>query len=143
MNEDADLVLDAARALRGELLDLADGPDAEERATLDRELAALLAAAAGGTEVEQDLLDLMGRHPAIHAWTIGFLTHGQPADASTHHDRDLLGGDAPPSRGEPVRAPKFLCPQGDTVWYRRSVGQPVPKCRTHGEELQPTGAEAG
>ncbi len=126
-------ILEAARAIRPYLAELV-GPDADR---VDEELAALLARSRDGEhgEVEGLILDCLMRNPATHDWAARFLIHQRPADAGTgQRGYDPLGGE-----GELVAALRFACPEGgDTVWYRRSVGQKPPICTTHGLTLQPT-----
>lgn len=35
-----------------------------------------------------------------------------------------------------ISTQKYVCPQGDYTWYRRTVGASVPKCPTHKEPLR-------
>jgi hypothetical protein len=141
-----EVVLDAARAIRGDLPDLlgSTGERSSLGARLDAELAALLAAADLGADVTGEILDRLNGLPVTQAWTLAFLSYGVPPDLAVS-GRDAsaaglpLGGGGPPGSGERVRATKYRCPVGgDTVWFRRSVGQQVPTCRTHGRVLQAT-----
>jgi hypothetical protein len=126
-------VLEAARAIRPYLAELV-GPDADR---LDGELAALLARSrdGGDAEVQGLILDCLMRNPATHDWAASFLIDQRPADADAwQRGYGSLGGE-----GEVVAALRFACPVGgDTVWYRRSVGQKPPICATHRLALQPT-----
>ncbi|WP_207161540.1 hypothetical protein, partial [Trichormus variabilis] len=42
-----------------------------------------------------------------------------------------------PGQGQALSAQKYICPQGDYVWYRRVVGATIPTCPTHGVLLIP------
>jgi len=126
-------ILEAARAVRPYLAELV-GPDADR---VDGELAVLLARSRDGRdgEVEGLILDCLMRNPATHDWAASFLIAQQPPDAGAgQRGYGSLGGE-----GEVVAALRFACPVGgDTVWYRRSVGQEPPICGTHRLALQPT-----
>ena len=123
-------LLDAARAIRPYLPSLLDESAAAE---VDSSLAALLAS--GGTE-DAVLAELEG-HEATAEWTAAFLEHGAPPELAVVRERDFteLAG-----HGEPVRAPKYICPEGDFVWYRHAVGQQPPRCPTHGKVVEPVPA---
>jgi hypothetical protein len=54
----------------------------------------------------------------------------------------VRGADFVAGGGEVVAAPRFACPRGDFVWYRRLASVPVPVCRTHGVRLLPSGRAA-
>jgi hypothetical protein len=124
-------VLEAARAIRPFLAELV-GSDADR---VDRELAALLARSHDDEDgdVERLILGCLMRSPATHDWAARFLTdQGRDGAGGRQRGYSPVGGD-----GEPVAAPRFACPEGDTVWYRHSVGQQPPICTTHGLALQP------
>lgn len=40
-----------------------------------------------------------------------------------------------PGTASPTAADKYCCPEGDFVWWRRSVANPIPACPTHGITL--------
>ena len=125
-------VLEVARAIRPYLTELL-GPNAEQ---VDGELAALLARSRGDDddEVEGLILDCLMRNRATHDWAARFLMERGPDQAAgAERGYSPLAG-----QGEPVRAPRFVCPKGDYVWYRHSVGQDPPTCPTHRLALQPS-----
>ncbi|MGW2587041.1 hypothetical protein ACWCYZ_38135 [Streptomyces virginiae] len=127
-----DLVLDAARALRGDLEQVVGSPEPHSDAVeLDRRLAALLAVANTGSDVKEELHDLLLSDTKTRGWYLGFLSHGMPPDLV------LTRESGPPGSGEPVSVPKFCCPGGDMTWYRRSVGQNAPRCSIHDLALDP------
>lgn len=138
-----DLTLEAARAIRGDLPDLLGDDEAAHRQAvrLDGDLARLLAAAGRGTDVREDVLTTLSDVPETRAWMLSFLTFGAPPDLSEQEravpDTGPLGGGAPPGAGLAVQVPRFRCPRGDMTWYRRSVGQRVPRCPTHDLVLEP------
>jgi hypothetical protein len=123
-------ILDAARALRGDLpeLNVAGADD------LDRQVTDLLAAAEDGRRVEDDLLELLRSDPRTRVYTQYFMEHGVPPEP----DQVARRGYGPlPGRPGPVPLPKYSCPYGDYDWYQRSVGQSVPRCPTHDVALEP------
>jgi hypothetical protein len=74
------------------------------------------------------LYDLLATHPATAAWTATFLETGLPPEF-TERDR---GYSPLPGRGERVAARRYACPEGDFIWYERSVTETPPACPTHG-----------
>ncbi len=132
-----DMILDLARTIRPFLPTLfGSGQEAVEHArALDQELAALLARAAAGHTVDQHILDRLSDPADVHNWAAKFLQRGMPPEPLSGRTR----GFAPlAGRGEALAAAKYVCPEnGDTVWYRRAVGEHVPKCTTHGVDLVP------
>jgi hypothetical protein len=117
-------VLEGARSIRAFLPEQL-GVAADE---CDRQLADLLAQAQQGQSVDTQILTLLKGHPQTRQWLSEFLA----AKASSKGYEQLPG-----SSGA-VSAQKYVCPQGDYVWYQRSAGIPVPPCPTHGE-LTPFG----
>lgn len=118
-------VLEGARSIRpmlSELLGL-NAPD------VDNLLADLLTAAEGGDKVDNKVLDLLARNDATRLWMRDYL-RADEKDAFV-----VRGYSPPPGPPGPVSAHKYVCPYRDYTWYQRSVGQPVPKCPTHGVEL--------
>lgn len=91
---------------------------------VDVRLGTLLAA----PNTDDALYDLLAAHPATAAWTATFLETGLPPEF-TERDR---GYSPPPGRGERVAARRYACPEGDFVWYQRSVIAEPPACPTHG-----------
>ncbi|OUC13654.1 MAG: hypothetical protein B0A82_16135 [Alkalinema sp. CACIAM 70d] len=119
-----DDVLEGARCIRPYLPDLLGAAAVE----CDRQLADLLAQAQQGQAVDGQILTLLKSHPKTLQWLKEFLA----SKASSKGYEPLPG-----SSGA-IAAQKYVCPQGDYVWYQRSAGIPVPTCPTHGE-LQPFG----
>ncbi|AKJ09335.1 hypothetical protein ABB07_04665 [Streptomyces incarnatus] len=124
-------ILDAARAIRpclAELLPFAP----ESAARIDDELARLLA-----RSTEPDTADrvrgVLEGNPVTEVWLSQFLEFGVPPDFLAPGTRGTTSP-GPAGDGETVRpGPKFVCPVGgDVVWWRRHVGQDVPRCATHG-----------
>jgi hypothetical protein len=112
-----DIVLEAARTIRQYLPGLL-GDDAP---ACDAELAALLAHADAETAGDE-ILAVFERHPAAHAWTAAFI------ESRTRTSR---GFDFLPGHGELLDDDIFDCPRGDYTWYRRWIGQPQERCRSH------------
>ena len=117
------LVLEAARAVRPYLASLMPG----SYAAVDERLATLLKRGAAGEDVRNEVLTLMRGSPACRQWWIEFARGGVPGDVSSAGRRygELAGS------GEPVEMPRFACPHGDYVWYRRAVRQLPPRCPSH------------
>jgi hypothetical protein len=134
-------VIDLARTVRSYLDDLlGNDPGAAARAErLDQEFASLLAAARAGQDVEDAILGRVKQPPALQTWAASFLNHGRPPDLADRGEALLA-----PLAGEGealLSSSKFACPvEGDTVWYRRFVGQQVPRCRSHRVTLAPVGS---
>jgi hypothetical protein len=124
LEPEAESLLEAARSIRPYLRELADDPDA-----VDRELAAALAE----SDARRARAELR-RQRATRRWTTDFLRHGFPAELVPPAVRS---GAAPPGHGEVVRAPRFRCPSGDYVWYRRTAASAIPVCPTHDARLVP------
>jgi hypothetical protein len=118
-------VLEGARCIRPYLPEFLGAAAAE----CDRQLADLLAQAQQGQAVDGQILTLLKSHPKTWQWLKEFL-----AAKATGKGYEQLPG----SSGA-VSAQKYVCPQGDYVWYQRSAGIPIPTCPTHGE-LTPFGA---
>ena len=126
-------ILELARAVRPYLSELVEEPRA---AALDAEFAELLAEAPARGDVDERVLDLLGQSPALGDWAAAFLERGAPPEVAYLEERSRLQGLA--GEGEVVRAPRYACPEGDFVFYRRSVGQAVPECPTHHLPLRAT-----
>lgn len=129
---DPDGVLEAARAVRPYLSALA-GPAAGD---LDRQISEGLATAACGQDATDLLRSIMGGHPATAAFLEEVL-----ADAPLYRPPDLqpsfLRSAQPPPGdvGLILHAGKYVCPDGDYVWYRPAVSVSVPPCPSHGSVL--------
>jgi hypothetical protein len=115
-------VVEAARAIRGYLPDLLDGPDA---VSVDAALAAVLGSSSpDGVRI----LEVLRLRPATRDWLVAFLETGLPPDLAPPTEKAF----APlPGSGGHVDATRYRCPVADDyIWYRRSVGLPVPRCPT-------------
>jgi len=119
---DPEDVLECARSIRPFLPDLL-GSEAEN---FDRQLADLLALSKTRTPVNTKILELLTSHPKTRQWAAEFL-----ASQPTSKGANSRGYERLPGSSDAVSAPKYACPQGDYVWYRRSVGIPIPVCPTH------------
>lgn len=124
MDED---LLEVARVIRSYLPDLV-GSEAE---SYDRRIAELLAAARSGRNVDEELTAVLQQPDEVHAWAAQVLQDDQrrPPDRQPVFE---LGFEPLPGAAGPVQAVKYCCPEGDYVWWRRSVGQAVPSCPNHG-----------
>jgi hypothetical protein len=123
-------LLEAARTIRPYLGELVGA----EAPRFDAEIAGLLVSVQSGQDVASQLRLLLDSNEATAEWVAEVL------EDPLHRPPDLqpliTRGYAPlPRSGGPVHAGKYSCPDGDYVWYRRSVGVPVPRCPTHGHVL--------
>jgi hypothetical protein len=132
---ESDRAVELGRVVRSNLARLlAFEPDgtAAVRA-LDQELSGLLNSEAANRDVGQKIVALLtgpSAPVALKTWAEDFLARGgAPARVrSTYSPLASPGEHTPPAR--------FVCPVGnDQVWYRRTVGQAVPRCNTHGVTL--------
>ena len=123
MDED---IVNVARTIRPYLSALVG----EEADAYDREIAGLLARAQEGHDVSDQLLAVLTQSRTTHAWAARVLEDDRhlPPEISQELER---GFQPLPGHGEKVDAEQFECPHGDYVWYRISVGVPVPACPTH------------
>lgn len=122
-----DHILEAARTIRPCLSQLVG---AETAATLDAQLADLLAQAQAGQSIDNRILELLADEDPTREWLSDFLQDQQQPE----HLRNFS-----PLPGHPsiVSAAKFICPQGDYTWYRPRVGIEPPPCPTHHLPLEP------
>jgi hypothetical protein len=122
-------ILEAARAIRAYLPDLL-GDTALE---VDRSIADLFSAGAAGAQITDELVSVLSEHTETRDWTAQLLSNGEllPPQISVLIDR----GAAPPGDPGVVSAVRYVCPQGDYVWYRTSVSEQVPSCPTHDATL--------
>ncbi len=116
---DAQNILESARQIRPELSMLLPPGQAQ---SMDQQLAHLLARAKSGEAVDTAILDLLKANPQTYDWLVEFLSPGRLSKGP-----GLLG------RPGNVSVPRYVCPEGDYVWFRRTSGQPVPRCPSHGE----------
>jgi hypothetical protein len=124
MDED---LLEVARVVRSYLPDLVGS----KARSYDERIAGLLAAARSGTNVDEELAAVLQQSDAVHTWVAQVLQDDlhRPPHLQT---RGELGFEPLPGNAGPVQAAKYCCPEGDYVWWRRSAGQAVPSCPTHG-----------
>ncbi|MFB7949288.1 hypothetical protein ACFC6L_30730 [Kitasatospora phosalacinea] len=121
-------LFEAARAIRGYLPELV--PD--RAAEIDAGLGAALAL--GPAEAAPRLAELLGSEVELLDWTAELIADPElrPPDVA----RSVKAYQSLPGAQSPVAAERYVCPAGtDRVWYRRSAGQPVPRCSVHGVEL--------
>ena len=123
-----DDILEGARAIRPFLKALLGG----EAEAVDQGLAELLQAGREGKKVDNLILELVRGHEHTRSWMAEFLERKLPPELARG-----LRGYTPPRGGEPVPAPKYVCPKRDYTWYRPSVRDSVPTCPTHGVKLEP------
>lgn len=114
-------VLEGARSIRPYLPELL-GPEAVQ---VDQKLANLLAEAKAEKQVDKQILELLKSYNATRNWLAEFLS---PKQVSKGYQRL-------PGSSQAISAQKYVCPEGDYIWYQRSVGMPAPTCPTHGELL--------
>lgn len=119
-------VLECARSIRPFLPELLGA----EATRIDQQLADLLAQLQAGEAVDIQILELLKSNPDTFQWIREFLG---TKSVSRGYER-LPGGSGA------VSAQKYICPQGDYIWYRRSAGISVPVCPTHGELIPAEGA---
>jgi hypothetical protein len=124
MDED---LLEVARLIRSYLPDLVGS----EARSYDQRIAGLLAAARSGQNVDEELAAVLQQSSVMHTWA------AQVLQDELHRPPDLqpafeLGFEPLPGAAGPVQAAKYCCPEHDFVWWRRSAGQAVPACPTHG-----------
>ncbi|NJN87077.1 MAG: hypothetical protein HC881_13255 [Leptolyngbyaceae cyanobacterium SL_7_1] len=120
-------ILEAARSIRPYLNELLGVTNAE---AIDHQLAELLAQANTGRSVDNSILELLATQDATREWIAAFLQDKQQPE----HLRSFSPLPGPPSI---VSAAKFVCPQGDYIWYRPRVGIEPPPCPTHDIPLDP------
>ena len=123
-------VLEAGRSIRAALPSLYPSGS---WTTVDEELASALNQPDPGPAAPRVRAVLEAR-PETAAWWLAFQVNGLPPEL----DDVSRGAWTPVSgAGEVVRAPRFACPHGDYVWYRRSAARAIPLCRTHQVRLTP------
>ncbi|BAY10865.1 hypothetical protein [Calothrix sp. NIES-2098] len=126
MYDSAD-ILEAARSIRPYLGELLPAAQAE---IIDQRLANLLAQANTRQPIDNLILELLAAQDTTREWLSRFLQDKQQPE----HMRSF----SPlPGQGSIVNAAKFVCPQGDYIWYRPRVGIEPPLCPTHNLPLYP------
>jgi hypothetical protein len=125
-------VLEAARAIRAYLPDLV-GDEAPE---VDRQVSELFEAQSSGEEITERLVELLSARSATREWAARLIGDERllPPEVSALMDRGLSRPPGPPGV---INAARYVCPEGDYVWYRLSVSEPVGSCPSHGAVLEP------
>lgn len=119
-----DLLLNAARALRGELPRL----DLDHAEGLDDELAELIAAVVKDYRALEDLAALLDSRPETKSFADHFLREGVPPGVRVYRRKAI----APlPGRPRRISATRWSCPSGDFDFFQRSRQERVPPCPTH------------
>lgn len=92
----------------------------ESREIIDR--------AGRGDNVDRETAELLSRYVRLNEWAEQLLEDKDLVPP--HLQRDEVRSYNPlPGHGEPVQAPKYICPLGHSfVWYRMSVAEVVPPC---------------
>ena len=131
----AEGVQEAARNVRPYLSELV-GPAAAE---VDAQLAELLAAAEQGEDVGTELRAALDSHEGTLAFLEAVLDDAPKYRPPQVQPSSLKGAySGLPGQTLPVEADKYRGPKlNDYVWYRPSVGVPVPECPTHHVLLVP------
>lgn len=124
---DDDAILEAARTIRSVLAEM---PGVDDPAAID----AALAAAVSERDAQAARAELW-RQPVTRRWAKEFGRLGLPPELVVEQTRG--GAAPPPGHGGIVAAPRFRCPQGDYVWYRRTAVASVPLCPSHGVRVVP------
>ncbi|WP_204136971.1 hypothetical protein [Halomicronema sp. CCY15110] len=119
-----DDILTAAAAIRPYLPNLLG----ETAPTVDAQLADLLNQPFS-PGLENRILDCLAAHDASREWLNQFLQTKRPPDVERHYHP--LAGQAT----DLPAIPQYVCPEGDYVWYRHSIAEPVPLCPTHHQAL--------
>lgn len=130
MSTSGENVLEAGRAIRPDLPGIYVSRDGWQE--VDGELAAALAVGDPLVAVRLVRAVLEG-HPETAQWWAAFESNGCPPGLAVTRGASSPVG----ATGEVVAAPRFACPRGDYVWYRRSAARPIPVCRTHQVRLTP------
>ena len=123
-------IFEAAAAIRHYLPEL----EPEQAANLDRQIADLLNQDRSTPGLDNQILRLITQTDAIRTWAKEYLN---PDPKST--ERGLFSPTNDPANF--IDLHKYACPHGDYIWYRHSVGDPIPNCPTHGiplERVNPT-----
>lgn len=124
--EKEESVREAAQAIRPYLESLVGRQTA---ARLDAALARLLDASG---ETDQLLAELQSTTPTSQ-WWLDFLRCGAMPPEDARVAATTRAG--LPGLGLPV-LPRYACPRGDYVWYRRSPAVELPSCPTHNVPLR-------
>jgi len=125
-----DSLFEAARVIRpflGQLVGPAEGGE------MDGQIADLLDRAGKGEDTTAALREVLDSREATRVFTLRVIADAplyRPPQLQPRKLRGIYPGDLP---GPPqyISVPKYVCPEGDIVWYRFSVGQKIPMCQTH------------
>ena len=131
-NTGDDGVLEAGRAIRPYLSDLV--PDQAE--IFDTAIAEILNTL-GATDVSQ-LRAILNANEMTSEFLAEVLADRPEYRPPSLQPVNTRSGGYEPLAGNPqpvMHAGKFTCPSGDFVWYRHSVGAPIPICPTHNTHL--------
>jgi hypothetical protein len=96
---------------------------------MDRKIASLLERGESGEDIDADLTELINATPATRAWADAYL------DRPVQERRSQRSFQPLPGDATPIMAQRYVCPEGDYVWYRLSVGTQIPRCPTHNLRL--------
>ncbi|MFF9090956.1 hypothetical protein ACF1BE_32190 [Streptomyces sp. NPDC014991] len=141
-------IIDVARTIRFYLPELvSDKADA-----YDNEIKDLLARAHEGVDVGDEIMAVLTRS-GVKEWVIRVFEdeyHRPPVllprdrGAGYQPPPGAGGYQSPPGKPTPVLSDKYECPvDRNYVWYRPSVGFPVPDCKDHpGVRLVPAASDA-
>jgi hypothetical protein len=115
-----DEIIEAAQAIRPYLAELGvtDGP------RFDSQIADVIAGVSEGRLKIDKLFLLLTSRDEIREWCRHFLENKHPPAVTR-----LLASAG--SNLHPIRFEKFGCPKGDYIWFRASLGEPLPSCPTH------------
>jgi hypothetical protein len=126
-------ILEVARSIRWYLPRLL-GAQADQ---YDQSLVDLLRQAASGADVGPALLGLLSRPPTVQGWAASALADEQhrPPDVQQAGRRPVTRGFSAlpnPYGADVIDAERYVCPEdGNFVWWRIRLGDPIPKCRDH------------
>jgi hypothetical protein len=118
MYQDEDIVI-AARNLQSHLDELLPAEEANRIGGLLDEVLN-----AGGKDVGNSILEVIAIHESTRLWLNKVLEERGELD-------NVKAYSPLPGKPTPIAADRFVCPKGDYVWYRPSVGVPVPLCPNH------------
>ena len=118
--------LKAALAIRNHL----NGLLGEEAGKVDRQLKRLLRAAQQGQKVDNLILEVIRRHESTRIWMDAYLRSRAASEVP-----DEIRNYNSPLGEKSIPAIRYVCPEGDYVWYRQSIKDVVPHCPTHGIKL--------
>jgi hypothetical protein len=124
-------IVEAGRAIRPYLKELIP----EDAEAVDQELAKYVdEPQTTGASSAKAILAILRKREPTRTWLAKMLATSESREFPTSVTRSF---EPPPGRPDAVSARKYVCPQGDMVWYRMSAGSPIPKCTKHGVTLVP------